>query len=189
MKDFLPQFLEFPEACIFGFFNESRKQVFLLFSKDPLQLLQREIKALQGGVHAVRELQDGFNNGEVKLHVVKTFEKTHPMPVLKAEFSRVLSHLMLNGYVNLRPDIKAVKYRLKIKLMEHYDDTRRRPLVYVLAISKRNDKLLMGLFENLRSAEVWVRDNINNSQDLVPRFCDNELTKAYHSKYGLKFVH
>lgn len=185
----LDSLLNVPQNAVFAFVNESKKQVYVQCSKDCLLQFARMIRALRDGLHDNKALQEGFNNNELKLVVVKEFPKDYPEVALKAEVRRVIGSYVVNGYENLRPEAKAPRYKLKVKLMSHYKDGRMRPLVYVLAVSRRNDKLLMGLFYTFTEAEEWIKENIPGSSDFIPRFCNNELTQAYHTEFGHKFIH
>ena len=59
------------------------------------------------------------------------------------------------------------------------------PLVYVIAVSKRNNKLVLGVFNTMVDADNWIKEAFPDSSNAVPQFHDG-VNSLFACSFGIR---
>lgn len=177
-----------PSTCIYHLTDGNH--IALYYSCNALVEVVKHVEDLRRGLHDCPELNDAFKSGTLRLGIDMTFDYNTEQCILRAHYGRLIEDYKARAFVDLRPNFKAGVFRLKQEVKVDYrneeGEKHNAPLLYVLAVSNRNDKYVMAIFTSRPEADEWIKDNIDNTENLIPTFHTNELTKGYHERYALK---
>jgi hypothetical protein len=179
---------EVPSCGIASLINLESKEHYTLYSSSLPIELAKVIESLRRGTHSSKSLIDAYHANKLTFKVLDTKPIDYSLYSLRAEYSEWLREFASKGFSDLRPGHKAPTYRIIKKIYNHFTDGRRDPLVYVIAVSKRNNKLVLGVFNTLPEADDWVNANFKDVYSGVPIFHDGELSKAYRNEYGDRLI-
>lgn len=174
----------FPNNCIYAFIDETNKEFYALHSSKALLELAKNITDLRDNTHSSEALLNRYKEGSLNIVVVKAFSDDVAPWSVRAEFGLAVSNLETQGYKNLRPDYKAGEFKLRAEILSfHYSPV---PRFFVIAESKRKEKIVLGVFENIEEGKDWIKANFPDKKKIIPMFAETPLTKKYHEEYGYK---
>lgn len=153
------------------------------------------IKALADDLTELRQgvftpcLQEAYNRGELEIEVIKTYDEKPIMQVMRAEHDALCEDYISRGYQNTRT-FAASNYKLKKRILSDYrNPIKRPPLVYITARCNNKAELVLAVFTTVPQADQWIAEAYNgNTEKIVPKFKDDELSLGYHQKYGYKLM-
>lgn len=180
----LKELSNIPLSCIYAFIDHHNKLVYASHSSQSLVEIAKNVTDLKTNVHRSLDLQTVYNMGCVELEVLKGFSNDESHYIMRAEYSRLVADLETKGYRDLRPEYNAGEFKLKTQILTMAASPK--PLYFVIAVSKRKEKLVLGIFDSIPVGKEWVALHFPNSDRIVPVFHDNGLTKAYHAEFGFK---
>ena len=175
-----------PLISIYAFVSKKHKVIYASHSTSSITEVAKNIDELARGVHRSKELIDLYNDvsSDLELVILKRYKDNTSQYIPRAEYGFMIDKYKAMGYKDLREDYHAGEFRLKMQVLALHDsDT---PLYFVIAESKRKERLVLAIFENIPEGKVWVEKHFPNKERIIPVFHNNERTKAYHAEYGLK---
>jgi hypothetical protein len=187
MSNLINDFKNIPKCGIIGFISSS--SYYLFFSSTLPSLFCTHLLKLKEGIHDCKELQDAFNQDDLRCEVIKGYSKDPGSIELRSQYERIVHEYKYTEYKNMREGYKAIGYRLKKYVL---NDFRREkgnfgPLVYVCGKSPSLGEIVLGIFDSIPEANDWCELTYGkNTSDLIPVFKVNELTQEYHDKHGFK---
>ena len=168
---------------IIAFVNDLDKTVYLAHSVDMARSIASNAGQLRDGIHPNIELQRDYRNYVVDIAWCTLGPVTDIE--LKVMYSVCLEDYIKRGYRNLREGFVAPKFRLKAYIERDYRRTKGCPfsLVYVCAISKRQNKEIIGIFETMDEAKAYMAE-LRPTPDaiVVPRRHTGDLTVGYYKR-------
>lgn len=188
-NNLLNEFKNIPKSGIIAFLNEQDKSFYLFFSGSLPSLFCTHLLKLKEGIHDCKELQDAFNNDLLHSWVIKGYDKDPGSVELRSEYERIVHEYTYTEYKNMRKSYKAIGYRLKKYVLNDFrgNNYSEQPLVYVCGKSPSLGDIVLGIFDSIPEADEWCESTYGKStNDLLPIFKDNSLTKEYHDMHGLK---
>lgn len=175
-------------VSVYSLVSHTTREVYVSYSTSALVECAKTYELLRKGEHHCPRLQELYDNGLLELveDVAYPSYDIYP-PTLRGEYTSVLAEYRNAGYTDLRPEYSPGSYYLDIQVMSSpFDNKSPTPYVYVLAISSKRGKIVMGLFNTMMDAEDWCRLNFPDKSCIVPVFEDGELSRAYRDLYGYK---
>jgi hypothetical protein len=185
----LQQLREFPLTAICALIDEKTKSIYMYYSStNCLNETTRLISSLRKRYHDNKELQRLYDDGGFELFVIKEYKPAPIEQIIRAEFTEIINKYKAAGYKNLRENYSPVHYSLCRRILSDFrGNTRGGSLIYITALSKRSDELLLGCFNNKEEADEWVaRTFPGEPEHIVPVFCQNELSREYAIQYGMR---
>lgn len=182
----LNTFRQIPQNSIFIFINEEDKEFYMGHSISSIIEISKNANDLALGVHKSKELQKAYNDNKLELRILQSFEDNTPQFVIRSHYSKVCSDLETRGYSNLRADYNAGEVRLKTEVLYMPGD--RTPKLFVIAVSKRKERFVLAIFENMIDGKAWVEKSFpgGDKEPIIPIFHDNDITRSYHEQHGYK---
>jgi hypothetical protein len=177
---------EFPSNCLYGFIDEEGKSFYLFHSSNALLELAKQLTDLRDNIHKCLELQGLFNSNKLKLIVYKAYSPETSQYTVRAEYTIVVTNLETQGWKNMRGEYKAGEFKLKAYV--YTLPKTKEPLFYVIAESKRKEKIVLGVFDTINDGKDWITAHFPSKDMIVPVFADNDRTKAYHASNGVKLI-
>lgn len=189
----MPILNEVPSCGIASFINLETKEHYTLYSSSLPIEVAKVIESLRKGTHSSKALIQGYADSKLTFKVLDSKASGYSLYSLRAEYTEWLAEFKSKGFTDLRPGHKAPTYRITIKLLSSYKvdkprDPSRLPLAYVIAVSKRNNKLVLGVFNVVAEAEEWVKATFSDKTHAVPSFHDGELSQGYRAEHGERLI-
>lgn len=184
----MPILSEVPSCGIASFLNLETKEHYTLYSSSLPIEVAKVIDTLRKGTHSSPALIAAYNANKLTFKVLETKPMDYSMYSLRAEYTEWLKEFKSKGFVDLRPGHKAPTYRITKKIYSPFDPSLELPLVYVIAVSKRNNKLVLGVFNNMPEADGWILKSFPSPANAVPLFHDGELSKRYRADHGERLI-
>lgn len=181
---------EVPNIGVSAFVDNANKAVFVFFSNSLFTLFCTHIYKLKLGIHDNKQLQEAFNNNSLDIVHLNSYKEDPGTIELRSEYTRRVDQYVSMGYKNMRDGYKAISYRIKTYVLTDYRDIHKMtPLVYVVGRSLNSGEILLGVFDSIPESEEWVKCVYGDKRnEIIPQFCDNDLTKAYIQKYGYEMI-
>ena len=188
----MPILNDIPSVGIASFINLETKQHYTLYSTTLPVEAAKVIESLRKGTHSSPELIQAYKDNKPTFKVLESYlDNANPTLVLyglRASYTEWLKEFDSKGYKDLRPGHKAPTYRITKKVYSPYDPDMVLPLVYVIAVSKRNNKLVLGVFNTMVDADNWIKEAFPDSSNAVPQFHDGELSRGYRKHFGERLI-
>lgn len=176
---------DIPECCVYTFIDHKSKAFYALHSSMPLIEISKNVYDLKHNLHKCIELQELYNAGNVELCVLYvTDNNTESQPIIRAAYTAECNKLETAGYKNLRPDYKAAEFKLKTQIL--YPHHAHAPRFFVIAESRRKERLVLGIFETIQEGKDWCTKRFPNPKSIIPVFHNNKLTVDYYNEFGYK---
>lgn len=181
----LPTLKSIPLISIYCFVSKAHNCVYICHSTSSVLEIAKNIDELARGVHKSRELCDMYaNDPTLELIVLKGYTADTSPYTVRAEHGFVVDDWVSRGYRNMRDDYNAGDFRLRPQVLTWPDSGL--PLYFVIAESKRKERLVLGVFETIPEGKEWVESVFPDKDRVIPVFHNNKRTKAYHAEFGLK---
>lgn len=175
----------FPLSCVFAFVNNQDKSFYAFHSMNALIEVTKQITEIRENTHKCIPLIESYKSGNIEIKVFATFHPDVEITVMKAEYTSIVDDLEKEGYTNLRSNYNAGEFTLKTEVLQMYADAY--PRLFVLAVSKRREKVVLGIFETMQDGKAWIKKTYgSDTKKVLLRFCDNDLTTKYHAENGVK---
>ena len=187
----MPILNDIPSVGIASLINLESKEHYTLYSTALPIELAKLVESLRKGTHASPELIQAYKDNKLTFKILETYARNADSLVLyslRASYTEWLKEFASKGYKDLRPGHKAPTYRITKKIYPPYDPDLELPLVYVIAVSKRNNKLVLGGFSTVVEADAWIKESFPEPANAVPQFHDGELSRGYRKDFGERLI-
>lgn len=190
MPTFLEELIAIPQFGVAAFIDEPNKSVYLYFSNSLYTLFSTHIARLKLGIHDCKPLQDAFDDVRFEIRVLTAFESDPGSIALRTEYVRQQQLFLSAGYKDLRAGYKPIGYKLKTRVLSDYRNNYiNTPLVYITGRSPCQEEIVLGIFNSIPESTEWVNSIYGDkTNDVLPEFCDNELTQGYLKANGYKLL-
>ena len=135
--------LDLPESGIAGFFNETDRKVYLVYSEALMDALMRNLRQLKDGTHSCKNLI--ADKGKLEFKVIETNCSNLKHDYMK--WSEEYKRLGYTLYRNFTP------IRLYAK-MAYSKDLRS---IEVRIYNKRYEWFVVGVFSTAKEADEWMK--------------------------------
>jgi hypothetical protein len=185
----MPVFNDIPSCGIASLINLETREHYTLYSGSLPIELAKLIESLRKGTHSCQPLVSAYKDNKLTFKLLDEKSPDYSLYSLRADYTEWLKEFEAKGIKNLRPSHKAPVYRIKVQAYSSFKgDVKGALLVYVIAISKRNNKLVLGVFNTMPEAQEWVKVSFSNLDCAVPLFHDGALSREYRAEHGERFV-
>ena len=168
--------LQYPSSCTFALVYEPSKLVVLYDTINFFKTLGEILNKLQATEYDYPEFHDYKHQLTIQI-----ISSEQDLDLRRQMFSTQIESFKNNGYTVLNKKKTLVKYTIK-KIMTRY---KKQTVVCVVRVNRRNDKQVMGIFNNTVEADKFISDL--DSSGIVPiKHATNELTLDYlQSQYNI----
>lgn len=161
-----------PRSAIFALYNRKENRVYLTLAKNYLKHIATIATDLQDGTFKHRKMQEEKDN--LELIVLET------LPPYEYETLKMHMHYWYLHCKDLGMKFYTKKchviYRANTSIGLDYDGN---TVIFVNLVTRRNDKIVVGVFEKMHEAEKYIEDYLETSYIVYPVYATNELTKRY----------
>lgn len=166
--------IDYSKPGIWGFFNEKDKRFFISYSNNILSSVSRNITQIQDKSHSCRKLIRDLPHLNLVLFVDDALDtksrKIRTMELINAFISKGYT-----PYINRT----LVSYKLRMVITNEYN-------IHVLLINKRNDKIIVGVFDSINEANSFINSNYPNNKITKIIYSENSLSKEFFKRKGFK---
>lgn len=171
----LDNLLHLPSTCIYGFINEYDKKIYIGFSCDLLLALYRNLKDIKYSNHPCKK-----DFKKLKLIIIETLDNKLNSRIRYQYWVNKYSNM---GYKNYR-NFKASSYKVRVDVLRDFRMTYdRRFLFYVKLRTRHGKEFIVGVFDKVEDAELFVTLNYTSIDDII--YAGNKLTKEYLKKESM----
>jgi len=172
-------FVAVPSSGLAALVDECNREIYIFHSIDLIKTVAIHASKLRDGIHEIPSFNK--NRNSVKLLILEI--ETHPV-IQRAKYLMFLDKYKKLGYKDLRDGYIPVKFKVKYEIEKDYRNVLNETglLVYVKLVSKRFDKYIVGVFQNMNEAREWGDKTYGNTEFPYPINAENELTKDYLSR-------
>ena len=156
---------------IWAFINERDRVVYLSQSNNILSSVSRNIDSLLDKSHFCRRMVKDRNN--LTLVILEYIEIETDR---KLRLNYWIDHYRNKGYNLYRKHNGESVYQPKILITKDYQ-------IHVVLVNKRNDKLVVGVFNKMDEANQFMTSHYSNTFYTIT-YSDNILTKEYYKRKG-----
>ena len=171
--------LQYPSSCTFALVHEPSQQVVFYDTTSFHKALGDILNKLQCSVYDYPDFHDYKH--QLTVHVISTEQN---LDIRRQMFSGYIESYKQSGYDVLNKKTTLLKYRIK-KIMTRFN---KQPVVCVVKVNSRNEKIVMGMFNNMVEADTFVSSL--GSLNVIPEiYAQNDLTQKYLNsqvKIGLR---
>jgi hypothetical protein len=165
--------LNYSKPGIWGFFNEKDKRFFISHSNNILAAVSRNISQIQDKSHSCRKLIRDLPNLNFVMLVQDTDESMSPKN-RKIRAQELTQAFIAKGYTSYSNKL-VVAYKIRTVITTDY-------LIQVQLVNKRNDKIVVGVFDKLDLAESFISTNYPNNTVSKVIYSDNNLTTLFYKE-------
>lgn len=166
--------LDYSTPGVWGFFNDKDKRFFISYSNNILSAVSRNISQIQDKTHTCRKLIRDLPHLNFVL-LARSVQDTKDLKLLAVELS---DSFKAKGYTPYNSKL-LVSYKLRTVITKDYK-------IHVLLVNKRNDKIVVGVFDNIDEAHTFTQSNYPNNKVHKVIYSDNSLTKEFNSSKGIR---
>ncbi len=164
----LKELLEYSKPGIWGFVNEKDKRFFISHSNNILAAVSRNISQIQDKSHSCRKLIRDLPN----LQFVMLVGGGCDIKTRKIRAMELIETFVSAGYTPYTNKL-IVSYKVRVVVTKDYK-------IHVLLVNKRNDKIVVGVFDNMDAASSFTQTNYPNNKVNNIIYSDNSLTTLFH---------
>lgn len=147
---------------IWAFVNDTDRIVYLSYSKNILSSISRNIKEISDKSHSCKKLI----RDKSKIQILLIEDRCQ-----KAKLGYWVEYYRNNGYTLYRSNNGEITYKTRVAITTDF-------LVHVLLVNKRNDKLVVGVFNTMEDASTFIQKHYQNKIHKIV-YSDNLLTHNY----------
>ena len=162
--------LNYSKPGIWGFVNDKDKRFFISYSNNILSSVSRNISQIQDKSHSCRKLIRDLPNLQFVLLAGSTSHDTKDLKILAME---LIDGFKAKGYTPYK-DVTLVSYKLRTAITKDYK-------IHVLLVNKRNDKVVVGVFDNIDDSKSFISNNYPNNKISKVIYSTNSLTKEFYN--------
>ena len=162
--------LDYSKPGVWGFFNEKDKRFFISHSNNILAAVSRNISQIQDKSHSCRKLIRDLPNLHFILLVGGVDNEGFKNRKLRA--AEVVEAFKAKGYTPYK-ESTIVSYKLRTVVTSDYK-------IHVLLVNKRNDKIVVGVFDNMDLAKGFIDSVYPNNKISKIIYSENNLTKLFY---------
>lgn len=166
--------LDYSTPGVWGFFNDKDKRFFISYSNNILSAVSRNISQIQDKTHTCRKLIRDLPHLNFIL-LARSGQDTKELKLLAVELS---DSFKAKGYTPYNSKL-LVSYKLRTVITKDYK-------IHVLLVNKRNDKIVVGVFDNIDEAHTFTQSSYPNNKVHKVIYSDNSLTKEFNSSKGIR---
>lgn len=166
--------VNYSKPGIWGFVNEKDKRFFISHSNNILSAVSRNISQIQDKSHSCRKLIRDLPNLNFIL-LVFGGGSTKNRKVLTTE---LIEQFISKGYTPYTNRV-IVSYKLRTVITKDYK-------IHVQLVNKRNDKTIIGVFDNMDEAISFIQSNYPNNKIHKVIYCQNSLSKEFFRSKGIE---
>lgn len=169
LKIKLKDLTELNTPGVYALINNKDKRIFITQSNNILSSVSRNIAQIRDKSHSCRPLLRNLPNLELLVLEHESSPKNR-----KIRLSYWMTIYKTKGYELYNPST-PVSYKVQARITSDY-------FVHVLLINKRNDKLVVGVFNTMSEAESFISQNYPNQSINNVIYSSNDLTKSFYNK-------
>jgi hypothetical protein len=162
--------LDYSTPGVWGFFNDKDKRFFISYSNNILSAVSRNIAQIQDKTHTCRKLIRDLPHLNFIL-LARSNQDTKDLKLLAVELS---DSFKAKGYTPYNSKL-LVSYKLRTVITTDYK-------IHVLLVNKRNDKIVVGVFDNIDDSKSFISINYPNNKITKVIYSDNSLTKEFYNE-------
>lgn len=167
---------------IMALVNHTSKSVYLVYTTDVLYTVSRITKSLKDNTHECLALQADYRNFVLEVPFLDEARQC-PVEQVKGEYNAAVKSYTDKGYVDLRDGYTPGSYKLRAIIQRDFRKWKTGQLVYVCAVSNRNNKTVIGVFESMGDAKGYIAQLSPTPESIVvPKRNSGDLTRLYFSK-------
>ena len=156
-------------SVIWALANPVDKKIFISYSNNILSSLSRNISEILDNSHSCRQLISDYNRLELMI-----LETPVPSNQLKVKSGHYMDHYKDNGW-SLYKANPPVKYTVKTLIAKDCK-------AHVVLVNKRNDKLVVGVFDTMHEADEFTSSAYPNNTVTTIIYSQNSLSKEFLRK-------
>lgn len=173
----LKDLLSYSKPGIWVFINEKDKRFFISHSNNILAAVSRNISQIQDKSHSCRKLIRDLPNLNFIMLVQDTDESISPKN-RKMRAQELTEAFIAKGYTSYTNRI-IVSYKLRTVVTKDFK-------IHVLLVNKRNDKIVVGVFDKIDESSSFIQHNYPNNKIHKVIYCQNSLSKEFFRSKGIK---
>lgn len=154
---------------IWGFINKKDKRIFISNSSNVIVSISRNTTELLQKTHSCRQLIKDLPKLELII-----LETSVPKNQRKARQSYWMDYYINQGYTLYRT-IKPVLYKPRLVITEDF-------FIHVLLVNARNDKVVVGVFNDMDTAQSFVSTHYSSNKIYNIIYAKNNLTMLFYKK-------
>lgn len=155
---------DIPEAGLWAFINNYTKKVWISYSDHILGSIARNVRDLNDGSHETKDLQK--DNKGLKIVIIEECrDREHQLLFMEYYYNKYRN----KGYTHYRK-LHGLQYTPAVVV-------ERNLLVHVYLKNKKNVKKLVGVFDNIDDANIFVSYAFKKMSVVFPVYARNELTR------------
>lgn len=167
----IKELLNHSNPGVWGFLNTKDKRFFISYSNNILSSVSRNIAQIQDKSHTCRKLIRDLPN--LQLVVLQKVD-TRDTKTLKLIAMELMEGFKAKGYTPYK-NVTLVSYKLRTVITTDYK-------IHILLVNKRNDKIVVGVFDNIDDSESFISINYPNNKITKVIYSDNSLTKEFYNQ-------
>lgn len=172
------------------FVDHKTKEFYLSYSTEcAIKAVASDLTELRQGVFNAA-IQNSYNRGDLEIEIVKEYATPPILGVIRPEYDAIAERYKADGYKDTRSLIQ-MNYKLTKRILIDFRRPRSHcpPLVYVTAKSQSKGELVLAIFNTVPQADRWIAEVYGEQTErIVPKFREDEITLEYQAKYGYKLV-
>lgn len=162
------QLFQYPQSCTFALIHEDTKTVVLYDTINFFKTLGEILNKLQNNQYDYPSLYEARNN-----LIIKVISENQNLDTRRQMFSHEIETFKNKGYTVLNRKQKLLKYTIRTVLTRY----KNKSVVAVVKVTTRNEKHIMGVFNNMVEANEFIK-LINNTKVIPDITASNDLTKS-----------
>lgn len=159
-----------PEQCIYAFLNKRDKKIYIGWTKNLISAIQQNINLMKYSNHPCKS-----DISILDFEVLENIVTESDLRIRCEHYSNKYSN---EGWTLYR-NYCAIAYKVIIDVFISSNSLSVKSCVKLQ--SKRRGELIVGIFETVSDAEVFVTDNYSNGVANII-YADNKLTKDFRAK-------
>lgn len=162
----LQQLQELSVSGVWGFVNHTDRCIFITHSNNILTSVSRNISQIEDKTHTCRRLLQ--DKSKLELVILDTNLSSKDRRIRVGDW---MTYYRFNGY-SLYRDSTVVSYKIRVVITKEY-------LIHVLLVNKRNDKIVIGVFNKMELANNFIQSTYPNNKVHKVIYSENSLTKEF----------
>lgn len=154
MKDLL----KLSNKALVAFINPITKKIWITYTNSIVTSLERNTTLLAQGMHSIKALNADKDDLEVVI-----LEQHSSMRYLKYKIKSYYDSYINNGYSLYKEELLSIGWKFQYKI---YNNSERKVKLYLVG-NCRNNKILIGEFENIAKCKEFMDNGIEHCLKLI----------------------